>query len=27
VHVSADDDGQIWVAGTVRTLIEGTIDV
>ena len=27
VHVSADGDGQIWVAGTVRTLIEGTIDV
>ena len=27
VHVSADGDGQIWVAGSVRTLIEGTIDV
>jgi PhzF family phenazine biosynthesis protein len=27
VHVSLDGDGQIWVAGTVRTLVEGSIDV
>lgn len=27
VHISQDDDGQVWVAGTTRTLIEGTIDV
>jgi PhzF family phenazine biosynthesis protein len=27
VHVSQDADGQVWVAGTTRTLIEGTIDV
>jgi PhzF family phenazine biosynthesis protein len=27
VHVSRDADGQVWVAGTTRTLIEGTIDV
>jgi PhzF family phenazine biosynthesis protein len=27
VHVSRDDDGQVWVAGTTRTLIAGTIDV
>ena len=27
VHVSQDTDGQVWVAGTVRTLIEGTIDL
>ena len=27
VHVSQDVDGQVWVAGTTRTLIEGTIDV
>ena len=27
VHVSQDADGQVWVAGTTRTLIEGTIEV
>jgi PhzF family phenazine biosynthesis protein len=27
VHVSRDDGGQVWVAGSTRTLIEGTIDV
>jgi len=27
VHVSSDDAGQVWVGGTVRTLIAGTIDV
>ena len=27
VHVSQDGDGQVWVAGTTRTLISGTIDV
>ncbi len=27
VYVSQDDDGQVWVAGTARTLIEGTIDL
>lgn len=27
VHVSQDADGQIWVAGSVRALITGTIDV
>jgi len=27
VHVSQDDDGRIWVAGTTRTLIDGTIDL
>jgi PhzF family phenazine biosynthesis protein len=27
VHVSQDSDGQVWVAGTARTLIAGTIDV
>jgi PhzF family phenazine biosynthesis protein len=27
VRVSQDGDGQVWVAGTVRTLIAGTIDV
>jgi PhzF family phenazine biosynthesis protein len=27
VHVSQDADGQVWVAGTTHTLIEGTIDV
>jgi PhzF family phenazine biosynthesis protein len=26
VYVSRDDSGQVWVAGTTRTLIEGTID-
>jgi PhzF family phenazine biosynthesis protein len=26
VHVSQDADGQVWVAGTTRTLIEGTIE-
>ena len=26
VYVSQDDEGQIWVAGTVRSLIEGTIE-
>ena len=27
VYVSRDADGQVWVAGSTRTLIEGTIDV
>ena len=27
VYVSQDGDGQVWVAGTVRPLIDGTIDV
>jgi PhzF family phenazine biosynthesis protein len=27
VYVSRDDDGAVWVAGSTRTLIEGTIDV
>ena len=27
VFVSEDDDGQVWVAGTVHLLIDGTIDV
>ena len=27
VYVSQDDDGQVWVAGTVRALIDGTIEV
>ena len=27
VYVSQDDHGQVWVAGTVRPLIDGTIDV
>lgn len=27
VDVSRDDNGQVWVAGSVRTLIEGTIDL
>jgi PhzF family phenazine biosynthesis protein len=27
VHVSRDVDGTVWVAGSTRTLIEGTIDV
>jgi PhzF family phenazine biosynthesis protein len=27
VYVSQDADGQVWVAGTTRTLIAGTIDV
>lgn len=27
VHVSRDRDGQVWVAGHTRTLIDGTIDV
>jgi PhzF family phenazine biosynthesis protein len=27
VHVSRDGDGQVWVAGTTRTLIQGTIDI
>lgn len=27
VHVSRDADGQVWVAGTTRTLVDGTIDV
>ena len=27
VHVSQDADGQVWVAGNTRTLIDGTIDV
>ncbi len=27
VHVSQDDDGQVWVAGDVHTLIDGTIEV
>jgi PhzF family phenazine biosynthesis protein len=27
VHVSHDADGQVWVAGTTRTLISGTIDI
>ena len=27
VHVSQDEAGQVWVAGTTRTLIQGTIDV
>jgi PhzF family phenazine biosynthesis protein len=27
VYVSQDSDGQVWVAGSVRTLIDGTIDV
>ncbi len=27
VYVSQDGDGHVWVAGTVRTLIEGTIEV
>jgi PhzF family phenazine biosynthesis protein len=27
VHVSQDSDGQVWVAGTARTLVAGTIDV
>lgn len=26
VHVSQDSDGQVWVAGNTRTLIDGTID-
>lgn len=26
VHVSHDEDGTVWVAGTTRTLIDGTID-
>jgi PhzF family phenazine biosynthesis protein len=25
IHVSQDDDGQVWVAGTTRTLVDGTI--
>ena len=27
VHISQDSDGQVWVAGNTRTLIEGTIDL
>jgi PhzF family phenazine biosynthesis protein len=27
VYVSQDDDGQVWVAGTVRPLIDGTIEI
>jgi PhzF family phenazine biosynthesis protein len=27
VHVSMDADGQVWVAGTTRTLIAGTIEM
>lgn len=27
VHVSQDDGGQVWVAGSTRTLIDGTITV
>ena len=27
VYVSQDSDGQVWVAGTTHTLIEGTIEV
>jgi PhzF family phenazine biosynthesis protein len=27
VHVSQDSDGQVWVAGSARTLVTGTIDV
>jgi PhzF family phenazine biosynthesis protein len=27
VYVSQDDDRQVWVAGTVRPLIDGTVDV
>jgi PhzF family phenazine biosynthesis protein len=27
VYVSQDDDGGVWVAGTTRTLIAGTIDL
>jgi PhzF family phenazine biosynthesis protein len=27
VHVSQDSDGQVWVAGNTRTLIDGTIDL
>jgi PhzF family phenazine biosynthesis protein len=27
VYVSADEHGQVWVAGTTRTLIEGTIEI
>ena len=27
VYVSRDAEGQVWVAGSTRTLIEGTIDV
>jgi PhzF family phenazine biosynthesis protein len=26
VHVSQDSDGQVWVAGNTRVLIDGTID-
>jgi predicted PhzF superfamily epimerase YddE/YHI9 len=27
VYVSQDSDAQVWVAGTTRILIDGTIDV
>jgi PhzF family phenazine biosynthesis protein len=27
VYVSMDADGQVWVAGTTRTLIDGTIEM
>jgi PhzF family phenazine biosynthesis protein len=27
VYVSQDDNGQVWVAGSVHTLIEGTVDL
>jgi predicted PhzF superfamily epimerase YddE/YHI9 len=27
VYVSMDADGQVWVAGTTRTLVEGTIEM
>lgn len=27
VHVSVDDDGQVWVAGATSTLITGSIDI
>jgi PhzF family phenazine biosynthesis protein len=27
VRISTDDDGQVWVAGTCRTLVRGTLDL
>ena len=27
IHVSQDDNGDIWVGGNTRTLVEGHIDI